>query len=523
MTRPILIKNAEVFAPEKLGRRDIFIAGGRIVAMEESLEGLSVPGLETIDACGAIVTPGLIDQHIHVTGGGGEGGWKSRCPELVFSELVKAGVTTFLGVSGTDSMSRSIENLLAKVRGLKQEGASGWMWTSNYSYPVTTITDSVKTELFAIPEVLGVKIALGDHRCSFPSMEEVRSIVADVRVAGMLTGKTGFVHVHLGDYTSSFDIFDGIVASGLPIKHIRPTHVARHPAVFERAMGFAKQGGWIDITTGGGNYMGCAADAYDMAVENGVPVNRITMSSDGHGSMPRFNEAGEMVGLGVGSIMCNIETVQELARRHDLTTALLPMTRTVAEALTLEGKGVIEVGADADLLILNAEHEITDVFMGGVQQALDKLAVRGDHSGLVDGFFILAGEQDPVVGLLDLRPANLALFRHRHKGVVVHLLNLILGQPGHGDEVEQHHQQHGHHVVEDQRLFRGMDLIHGSFLLSLGAETDRNSASELVCILWTTAILAPCGRTVQKTICERKAADFILETRLIEIFAAFFR
>ena len=183
----------------------------------------------------------------------------------------------------------------------------------------------------------------------------------------MLTGKTGFVHVHLGDYTSSFDIFDGIVASGLPIKHIRPTHVARHPAVFERAMSFAKQGGWIDITTGGGNYMGCAADAYDMAVENGVPVNRITMSSDGHGSMPRFNEAGEMVGLGVGSIMCNIETVQELARRHDLTTALLPMTRTVAEALTLEGKGVIEVGADADLLILNAEHEITDVFMGGVQ------------------------------------------------------------------------------------------------------------------------------------------------------------
>ena len=70
MPRPILIKNAEVFAPEKLGRRDIFIAGGRIVAMEESLEGLSVPGLETIDACGAIVTPGLIDQHIHVTGGG---------------------------------------------------------------------------------------------------------------------------------------------------------------------------------------------------------------------------------------------------------------------------------------------------------------------------------------------------------------------------------------------------------------------------------------------------------------------
>ena len=378
MTRPILIKNAEVFAPEKLGRRDIFIAGGRIVAMEESLEGLSVPGLETIDACGAIVTPGLIDQHIHVTGGGGEGGWKSRCPELVFSELVKAGVTTFLGVSGTDSMSRSIENLLAKVRGLKQEGASGWMWTSNYSYPVTTITDSVKTELFAIPEVLGVKIALGDHRCSFPSMEEVRSIVADVRVAGMLTGKTGFVHVHLGDYTSSFDIFDGIVASGLPIKHIRPTHVARHPAVFERAMGFAKQGGWIDITTGGGCWMGSAADALIAALEKDVPLDRITFSSDGQGSMPRFNEAGEMVGFGVGSIDCDLEAVRSTAEKIGLDKALRPMTATIADALGLTAKGRVQPGKDADLLIFGDELELADVFMKGRRMMQDgKVIVKG--------------------------------------------------------------------------------------------------------------------------------------------------
>lgn len=361
---PILIKNADVYAPEHLGTRDIFLAGGKIVAMAEKLD-VTLPDLEVIDAAGYIVAPGLVDQHIHITGGGGEGGWHSRCPELVFSELVKAGVTTFLGVSGTDSMTRSVENLLAKVRGLKNEGASGWMWTSNYAYPVTTITKDVRTDMLAIPEVLGVKIALGDHRSSFPNQHEIMQILADVRVSGMLTGKTGFLHVHLGDFPYSFDIFDECVAQGMPIKHIRPTHVARHPEVFRRACEFAKKGGFIDITTGGGNYMGSAADAVRAALADGVPFDRITLSSDGHGSMPRFNEAGEMVGLGIGSIMCDIETIRELKDELGIEKALTPMTKTVAGALGLETKGGIAVGKDADLLFLTKDFDIDWVFMMG--------------------------------------------------------------------------------------------------------------------------------------------------------------
>lgn len=361
---PILIKNADVYAPEHLGTRDIFLAGGKIVAMAEKLD-VTLPDLEVIDAAGYIVAPGLVDQHIHITGGGGEGGWHSRCPELVFSELVKAGVTTFLGVSGTDSMTRSVENLLAKVRGLKNEGASGWMWTSNYAYPVTTITKDVRTDMLAIPEVLGVKIALGDHRSSFPNQHEIMQILADVRVSGMLTGKTGFLHVHLGDFPYSFDIFDECIAQGMPIKHIRPTHVARHPEVFRRACEFAKKGGFIDITTGGGNYMGSAADAVRAALADGVPFDRITLSSDGHGSMPRFNEAGEMVGLGIGSIMCDIETIRELKDELGVEKALTPMTKTVAGALGLETKGGIAVGKNADLLFLTKDLDIDWVFMMG--------------------------------------------------------------------------------------------------------------------------------------------------------------
>ncbi len=374
---PILIKNADVYAPEHLGTRDIFLAGGKIVAMAEKLD-VTLPDLEVIDAAGYIVAPGLVDQHIHITGGGGEGGWHSRCPELVFSELVKAGVTTFLGVSGTDSMTRSVENLLAKVRGLKNEGASGWMWTSNYAYPVTTITKDVRTDMLAIPEVLGVKIALGDHRSSFPNQHEIMQILADVRVSGMLTGKTGFLHVHLGDFPYSFDIFDECVAQGMPIKHIRPTHVARHPEVFRRACEFAKKGGFIDITTGGGNYMGSAADAVRAALAADVPFDRITLSSDGHGSMPRFNEAGEMVGLGIGSIMCDIETIRELKDELGVEKALTPMTKTVAGALGLETKGGIAVGKDADILFLTKDLDIDWVFMmGKVAMRKGEIVMKG--------------------------------------------------------------------------------------------------------------------------------------------------
>lgn len=379
MQNPMLLKNCDLWAPEHLGRRDVFVAGGKIVAVEPELS-IDFPGLETIDMKGAKVVPGLIDQHIHVTGGGGEGGWQSRCPELVFSELVRAGVTTFLGVSGTDSMSRSIENLLAKVRGLSEEGATGWMWTSNYAYPPTTITKDVKSDLFAIPEVLGVKIALGDHRSSWPTKEELLRLASEVRIAGMLTGKVGFVHVHLGDHPVAFDLMEACIATGIPAKHFRPTHTGRHPEVFRRACEFAKAGGIMDITTGGGNYLGTAAETLRAALAAGVPAERITLSSDGHGSMPRFNDAGEMVGLAVGLINCNKETIGELSKDLGLEAALRFMTTNVAEALNLTEKGAIVPGADADLLVVDDAFEPQWVFMRG------RIAMR-DGEILMKGAF----------------------------------------------------------------------------------------------------------------------------------------
>ena len=362
----LLIKNARVFAPNDLGRQNVLMVGEQIAAIGPDLT-CDLPDLETIDAWGRILTPGFFDQHIHVTGGGGEGGPATRTPELVLSELIKSGTTSVVGVSGTDFTTRSIPNLLAKVRALKTEGVSAWMYTSNYRYPATTLTDSVANDLFFVPEVLGVKIALGDHRSSFPSTQQVLALLADIRVGGMIAGKTGFLHIHLGNIPGAFAMFDEIVARGFPIRHIRPTHCGRIRHVFDAAVEFALKGGHIDITTGASCCFENASLAVLAALEAGVDPKLITLSTDGHGSVPRFNEKGEMAGLGVGGVEGNLLAFKRLVGDYGMAIekALPFVTSNVASALGLADQGVVAKGACGNACLFTEDFTLTDVVARG--------------------------------------------------------------------------------------------------------------------------------------------------------------
>jgi N-acetylglucosamine-6-phosphate deacetylase len=69
----ILIKNADVFAPQPLGIRHVLVAGDRIVYVGKDVPKLDKRlGVGEMDANGAPLLPGFIDPHAHVTGGGGE-------------------------------------------------------------------------------------------------------------------------------------------------------------------------------------------------------------------------------------------------------------------------------------------------------------------------------------------------------------------------------------------------------------------------------------------------------------------
>lgn len=362
----VLLKNCNVYSPSPLGLRDILLCGERIVYIAESIEpphGLGA--VEVIDLAGKKVVPGFIDQHVHMIGGGGEGGPATRTPEVQLSDITTAGVTTVVGCLGTDGTTRHMEALLAKARALEIEGVTTFIYTGAYQIPTPTITDSVRNDINLIDKVIGVgELAISDHRSAQPTTVDVLKVAAEARVGGMLSGKPGLCHLHVGGGKRGLvPIFEMLEMSEIPITQFTPTHCDRTPELIEDSIRFAKMGGKVDLTAGSRT-----ASTLLYMLNKGVSLDRVTFSSDGNGSMPRFDDKGKLIGLGVGSLKTSFEVVRTLVLEHDmpLEQALQPITTNVASTLLLAGrKGTLEVGADADLVVLDDELCICSVFAKG--------------------------------------------------------------------------------------------------------------------------------------------------------------
>lgn len=373
----LVIKNAELFAPQPIGKQDVLIGGEKILAIEHKISPSSLPGdVQVLDARGMLLVPGFIDGHQHFTGGGGEGGFQTRVPEPSISVNFKNGVTTAVGLLGTDSLTRSVENLYAKTQALNAEGMTAFMLTGAYWYPSPTLTGSVARDMVYLQPVIGVKLALADSRGPHIDAKDLASLASDVQVAALVANKPGIITVHTGIRAQALDLIFEIVEKfeirpGLFV----PTHINRKSGkLTEQALSLAAKGCVVDAT--------ChqelpepdsprltAADFASMARDNGL-FDHVSFSSDSGGSMPIWNaDHSRITGMGVGTPSSLLFELKLLVNTKNipLEEALKPLTVTPARIYGLETrKGALRTGMDADLIAIDpASFSIRDVVARG--------------------------------------------------------------------------------------------------------------------------------------------------------------
>lgn len=370
-----LIEGAEIFSPTHLGQQDLLVTDGRIAWMGK---GLTVPAnwpLHRVDGRGRYLVPGLVDPLAHITGGGGEGGFAFRTPELAASEALRAGVTTLVAALGTDSLTRTPAQVLGKVREFRAAGVSAFMYTGSYHLPVKTLTGTVESDIILIPEVLGVgEVAISDHRSSAPTHDELARLASEARVAGLLAGKSGVSFFHVGDGKGALAPLRALRdETDIPLRQLYPTHCNRNPWLFAEAVEWGKAGGWVDLTTSSfpdlledGERL--AADAFLELLAASVPAERITFSSDANASLPRFDGEGRLIEMRCGQIASLWQQCVRATRLGvSLERALAAVTSNPAQALGLGSKGRIGVGQDADLLLVHDRTFAIERVMSGGQ------------------------------------------------------------------------------------------------------------------------------------------------------------
>ncbi|MBP7223550.1 MAG: beta-aspartyl-peptidase [Sedimentibacter sp.] len=383
-----IIKNAEVYAPDYLGKKDVLLIGSKIAAIDNniSIELKGLVEVKEIDGEGKKLVPGFIDSHVHLLGGGGEGGFATRTPEATLSGLTASGVTTVVGTLGTDGVTRDLISLLAKAKGLEEEGITTYIYAGSYRLPLKTITGEIMKDIMVVDKIIGIgEVAISDHRSSQPTFEEFLRAVSDARVAGMLSGKAGIINIHLGDGKRKIDMIRrALKETEIPITQFLPTHINRSPELFEECILYAKDGGYIDFTGSEDPDFWEETDGevrfskgLKRLLNEGVNIDNFTLSSDGQGSLPMFNEKKEFVGLGVGKSTCLIKAIKECIFKEEipLEIAIRAITSNPAKILKLNKKGKIEVNMDADLCLLDENLNVDTVIAKGKIMVENKKAV----------------------------------------------------------------------------------------------------------------------------------------------------
>ncbi|WP_411676595.1 beta-aspartyl-peptidase [Caproicibacter sp.] len=370
-----LLRNVNCFCPKPSGQKDILIANEKIERIDPVGRWENCPFLDRIIDCeGLTAFPGLIDQHVHIVGGGGEHGFASRISDIEPGDIFLSGVTTLVGLLGFDSCTKDPANLFAKAKSLRKAGLTAYLYSGSYTFPIASLTQSILRDLILVDEVIGVgEVAIADHRSSQPSVLELAELASAVHAGGMIGGKAGVVHIHLGEGKRGMGLLlDVLEQTDLPKEMFVPTHVNRQPKLFEQAMEYCRNGGNIDLTAGETHGIP-VPDALEMLVDSGMDLSRVTVSSDSNGSIPTG---------GVGKIQELYDDIRECIVEKGIRpeTAFGFVTENVAKILKLyPEKGTLQEGADADIALLDCGYRLRKLFCLGKQTVDDGHRVNSEE------------------------------------------------------------------------------------------------------------------------------------------------
>ncbi|QAT49429.1 beta-aspartyl-peptidase [Caproiciproducens sp. NJN-50] len=370
-----LLKDAECYCPQYSGKKDILIAEDKIESIDPVGRWGNCPFLDRIIDCGGLKAfPGLIDQHVHIVGGGGEQGFASRIGDIAADDVFLSGVTTLVGLLGFDSCTKDPANLFAKAKSLQKAGLTAYIYSGGYTFPMASLTQNILHDLIMVNEVIGVgEVAIADHRSSQPSVSELAELASAVHAGGMIAGKAGVVHIHLGEGKRGLGLLRDILdQTDLPMEMFVPTHVNRQRELFTQAMEYCKAGGNIDLTAGETHGIP-VPDAIEILVKSGMDLSRVTVSSDSNGSVPTG---------GVGKIQELFDDIRGCILEKGVLpeTAFRFVTENVAKILKLyPRKGTLRAGADADIAVLDCGYNLRKLFCRGRQTVEDGRAVRPEE------------------------------------------------------------------------------------------------------------------------------------------------
>jgi len=213
------------------------------------------------------------------------------------------------------------------------------------------MTGSVMDDIVLIDKVIGVgEIAISDVRAIDPAPEELAKLVSLAMLGGMVGGKAGVVHFHVGPGKLKLGLLHNLLdAHEIAPGRLSPTHCNRTPGLLADAVRLARRGVYVDIDTTEENL----GQWFPRYWEQEAPADRLTVSSDAHA---------------LGDTLKLFE--QFVASVHDFGLAvdqILPcFTSNTAAALKLAQKGRLAEGHDADVLVLRkGTLEIVHLFARG--------------------------------------------------------------------------------------------------------------------------------------------------------------